>query len=54
VIETDRGLYTIEADHVAEQIAQGRKQSPLVPWDDTLGNMRVLDLWLQQVGDNVS
>ncbi|MEI8235378.1 MAG: Gfo/Idh/MocA family oxidoreductase [Verrucomicrobiota bacterium] len=49
VIETDRGLYTIEADHVAEQIALGRKQSPLVPWEDTLGNMRVLDLWLQQV-----
>lgn len=49
VIETDKGLYTIEADHVAEQIAQGRQQSPLIPWDDTLGNMRVLDLWLQQV-----
>lgn len=49
VIEADRGLYAIEADHFAEQISLGRKQSPLVPWDDSLGNMRVLDLWRQQV-----
>ena len=49
VIETDRGLYAIEADHVAEQIARGRSQSPLIPWDDSLGNMAVLDEWRRQV-----
>ena len=49
VIETDRGLYALEADHVAEQITQGRKQSPLVSWDDTLGNMRALDHWRSEI-----
>ncbi|MCX6968426.1 MAG: Gfo/Idh/MocA family oxidoreductase [Verrucomicrobia bacterium] len=49
VIETDRGLYALEADHVAEQIALGRTESPLVSWDDSLGNMRALDLWRREV-----
>lgn len=49
VIETDRGIYAIEADHVAEQIGLGRVQSPAVSWDDTLGNMQTLDQWRQQV-----
>ena len=49
VVETDRGLYALEADHVAGQIAQGRKQSPLVSWEDTLGNMRALDHWRSEL-----
>ena len=49
VVESDRGLYALEADHVAEEIAQGRKQSSLVSWEDTLGNMRALDLWRSEV-----
>ena len=49
VIETDLGLYALEADHVAEQIAKGRTQSPLVSWDDSLGNMCALDQWRAQV-----
>jgi len=49
VIETDRSIYAIEADHIADQIAQGRTQSPLVSWDDTLGNMEVLDHWLREI-----
>ena len=49
VMETDRGLYALEADHVAEQIAQGRKQSPLVSWDDSLGNMHALDRWREEI-----
>ena len=48
VIETQHGLYAIEADHVAAHIES--RQSPLVPWDDTLGNMRTLDLWRKSVG----
>ena len=48
VIETQQGLYAIEADHVAQYI--DARQSPLVPWDDTLGNMRALDLWRKSVG----
>jgi len=49
VIETDRGIYALEADHIAEQIAQGRTQSSLVSWDDTLGNMQVLDHWRMEI-----
>ena len=49
VIESDRGLYALEADHVAEQIAQGHAQSPLVSWEDSLGNMRMLDIWRSQI-----
>jgi len=41
----DKWLYEIEADHVADCVAQGLKESPLVPVDDTLGNMRALDDW---------
>ena len=49
VIESDRSIYALEADHVAAQIALGRTESPLVSWDDTLGNMQALDHWLRQV-----
>ena len=48
VVESQRGLYAIEADHLAAHI--DARQSPLVPWDDTLGNMRALDLWRKSVG----
>lgn len=48
VVEAQRGLYALEADHVAEYIEA--RQSPLVSWDDTLGNMRTLDLWRKNVG----
>ncbi len=48
VVEAKHGLYAIEADHAAEYIEA--RQSPLVPWDYTLGNMRALDLWRKGVG----
>lgn len=50
VIETDRSLYAIEADYVAEQINEGRRESRAMPWDDTLGNMKTLDLWRESIG----
>ncbi len=51
VIESERGVYAIEADHVAEQIRAGRKESPAMPWADTLGNMQTLDDWRAEVGE---
>lgn len=48
VVESDRGLYAIEADHVAEYIEE--RQSPLMSWEDSIGNMRTLDLWRKAVG----
>lgn len=46
----DKWLYEIEADHVAECVARGLTESPLVPIADTLGNMRTLDEWRASAG----
>ena len=43
-------LYAIEADTVAQYIAQRQAPSPAMNWDDTLGNMRALDAWRAQIG----
>lgn len=48
VVETDRDLFTYEADMVANHIEE--RQAPAMSWDDTLGNMRMLDTWLEEVG----
>jgi len=49
-IKTDRGLYALEADAVAEGIERRQAAPPAMTWDDTLGNMRTLDLWREQIG----
>ena len=48
IVESDRGIYAIEADTVAAHIAQ--RQAPAMSWDDSLGNMRTLDRWRAEVG----
>jgi len=48
LVESDRSIYAYEADHVAEHI--GDRQSPAMSWDDSLGNMQMLDLWRKGVG----
>jgi len=50
VVSADRELYAIEADIVAANIANRQAPSPAMSWDDTLGNMRALDKWRQQIG----
>ena len=45
-----RGLYSYEADAVAEALARGERESPAMDLADTLGNMAVLDDWLAQLG----
>ena len=50
VVETDRWLYGIEADVVAENIDNRQARFPAMSHADTLGNMRVLDAWRRQVG----
>ncbi|WP_422024758.1 aldo/keto reductase [Pyruvatibacter mobilis] len=49
-VAQDRWLYEIEADHVADCVARGLTESPLVPVADTLGNMRTLDAWRADAG----
>lgn len=50
-VESEQPLYSIEADVLAEAVARGAQQadSPAMSWDDTLGNMRTLDRWRQQI-----
>ncbi len=47
-VESDRGLYSQEADTVAAYL--DARQSPTMSWDDSLGNMRTLDLWRKAIG----
>jgi predicted dehydrogenase len=45
---SEYGIYTLEADCVARHLAEG--QAPEMNWEDTLGNMRTLDLWRKEIG----
>ena len=47
-VEADRDLFSYEADMVGEHLEA--RQAPAMPWDDTLGNMKLLDAWLAEVG----
>jgi len=47
-VHTEGWLYAVEADTVAQYIAH--RQAPVMSWDDTLGNMRTLDLWRRAIG----
>ena len=47
-VDVDRDLYAYEADTVAENI--GDRQSPAMSWEDSLGNMKLLDQWREEVG----
>ncbi len=51
-VPEDRWLYAFEADAAGEAIRAGRQElaSPGMSWDDTLGNMRVLDKWRADAG----
>ncbi|MBS3763956.1 MAG: Gfo/Idh/MocA family oxidoreductase [Planctomycetes bacterium] len=47
-VEAPKDLYTYEVDVVAEHIPD--RQAPEMSWDDTLGNIRVLDMWREEIG----
>ena len=49
-VESDRGLYALEADVAAENLESRQAPFPAVNWEDTLGNMRMLDQWLAAIG----
>lgn len=50
LIETEKWLYSIEADTVAENIENRQAKFPAMTWQDTLGNMKALDMWRQSIG----
>ena len=48
VIDSPRDIYALEADTVAAYIEA--RQTPAMPWHDTLGNIRAMDLWRAALG----
>ena len=49
-VMTNRWLYAIEADHVAENIDRRQASFPGMTWEDSLANMRTLDQWREAIG----
>jgi predicted dehydrogenase len=47
VVAADRDLYSYEADTVDRFIAD--RQAPAMSWQDSLGNMRLLDRWRDEI-----
>ena len=48
ITETNLSLYAMEADMVATSIHL--RQSPVMTWEDSLGNMKTMDRWRQIAG----
>jgi predicted dehydrogenase len=44
-IKTTLATYAIEAERVLDSLPELEAKSPAMSWDDSLGNMRVLDAW---------
>ena len=47
---TDKGVYSIQVDTVAANIEARQAPAPCMRWDDTIGNMKTLDMWRESVG----
>ncbi|MEZ5557281.1 MAG: aldo/keto reductase [Pseudomonadales bacterium] len=43
-------LYVLEAEHFAGLLRDGRVESPLMSWQDSLGNALALDAWRHAIG----
>jgi predicted dehydrogenase len=50
MIHSGQSLYALEVDAVGKALREGRKESPFMPWADSLGNAKTLDAWLRAVG----
>jgi predicted dehydrogenase len=44
-VRTAHPIYALQAELVADALADKQAPWPAMSWDDTLGNMRALDLW---------
>jgi predicted dehydrogenase len=47
VVTADRDLYSYEADTVDRHTAD--RQAPAMSWEDSMGNMRLLDRWREEI-----
>ena len=50
IVSLDRGIYAREADVFAQAIEAGQTECAAMTPDDTLGNMRALDAWREEIG----
>jgi len=50
LVPNDASSYTHEANIVAWNIEKRQAPPPAMTWDDTLGNMKTLDMWRQAIG----
>ena len=46
----NRGLYTIEAEHVTQNIQYRQAKFPGMRWSDSIANMKTLDRWRNEIG----
>ena len=49
-VVADRSIYAYEADVVAANIEDRQGASPAMTWDDSIGQARAVDAWLDAVG----
>jgi predicted dehydrogenase len=49
-VEAEGSPWSIEARTVAAHIADRQLPPPAMSWDDSLGNMHVLDMWRESIG----
>jgi predicted dehydrogenase len=49
-VDSFDSLYALEADAVADNLARRQARPPAMTWDDSLGNMKTLDLWRKSIG----
>ena len=52
IINVQKHLFTFEADVASKAIIEKRNEAlpPAMTWNDTLGNLKTLDLWRKEVG----
>ncbi|HVM32585.1 MAG TPA: Gfo/Idh/MocA family oxidoreductase [bacterium] len=49
-LRSGQSLYSLEVDAVGSALRKGAMESPFMPWNDSLGNAKVLDAWMRAVG----
>jgi predicted dehydrogenase len=49
-VATDADVYTIEVDAVNDAVRRGERSTTIMPWEDSLANMRTLDRWRTAIG----
>lgn len=53
-VESDRELYAYEADAFATAVRTGEREVSAMSWEDSLGNLAVMDRWREQVSKDGS